>query len=68
MVRGMTTFKCDDCGNKFVAIDAEWQATVYTAPQPCPSCKSMHTYPIGLLRGLFGPGYYRTIWKRNETK
>ena len=38
MVFGTTTFKCDNCCNKFVAPAAEWCATCFIAPMPCPSC------------------------------
>ena len=70
MLRGITKFTCDDCGNKFMALDMEWNATVFTAPARCPKCGSMHTYPSG---GLFGwkKSFYRKIWKsvddRNKT-
>ena len=78
MLRGMTKFTCDDCENKFMGEDCEWQCTVYTAPVKYPKCGSMHTYPSGyniafLFGGLFGlkKTFYRKIWKsideRNKT-
>lgn len=63
MVRGITRFKCNGCGNKFKWLDIEWNATVYTAPARCPKCGSMHTYPVGLF-SIFGPHpIYVNIWK-----
>lgn len=71
MVFGTTTFKCDECGNKFIAPAAEWCATCFIAPMPCPKCGSMHTYPAGLsnLGGVFGPNpVYRKIWESIDKK
>ena len=58
-------FKCDECGNRFMAPAAELCATCFLTPMPCTKCGSMHTYPAGLwnLRGVFGPGPYRAIWE-----
>ena len=65
MIRGMTRFKCNECGNKFMGIDMEWCATAYTAPVRCPKCGSIHTYPS--WTGLFGPSpIYRKIWEMME--
>lgn len=68
MVFGTTTFKCDECGNRFVAPAAEWCATVYIAPAKCPKCGSMHTYPVEIsnLGGLFGSGFYKKIWDSQD--
>ena len=71
MVFVTTTFKCDECGNKFIASAAEWCATCFIAPMPCPKCGSMHTYPAGLsnLGGVFGPNpVYRKIWESVDKK
>lgn len=32
MVFGTTTFKCDNCGNKFIALAAGWCATCFIPP------------------------------------
>ena len=68
MIRGKTTFKCDNCGNEFIGIDAELAATVFTAPVKCPKCGSIRTYPPGLF-GL-NKMFYKKIWgameKNNE--
>lgn len=62
MLRGTTTFTCDKCGNKFTALDLEWNATTLSMPQPCPECGSRHTYP----RSLFGlnKSQYKKIWEK----
>lgn len=61
MLRGTTTFKCDNCGNTFKGLDMEWCATIFTAPVRCPKCGSMHTAPKGLF-GTINP-IYRSLWK-----
>lgn len=68
MMLGTTTFKCDECGNRFIGFAAEWRATRFIAPVRCPKCGSMHTYPAGLgnLGGIFGPGFYRKIWDSQD--
>ena len=71
MVRGITRFKCNECGNKFMGLDMEWNATAYTAPVCCPKCGSMHTYPAGLLNifNLIGPSpIYKRIWKMEDER
>ena len=65
MLRGVTTFKCDDCGHVFEALDIEWQATVYSQPMPCPNCGSRHTMPKSLL-SFMEKGAYRKIWEQME--
>lgn len=61
MLRGITTFKCDECGHTFKGPDMEWRATVFTAPLQCPTCGSWHTAPRGLF-GISNP-VYKGIWK-----
>lgn len=75
MFRGFTKFTCDNCGNKFMGLDCEWQCTAYTAPVKCPKCGSMHTYPSGYITafpfgGLFGliKSFYRDIWKSMDER
>ena len=65
MLRGKKTFKCDDCGHIFEALDIEWQATTYSQPMPCPKCGSRHTMPKSLL-SFMGKGAYRKIWEQME--
>lgn len=64
MLRGMTTFVCDNCGHKFKAPDIEWQATAMSQPMKCPQCGSWHTRPASLL-GMNKP-VYRQIWKQMD--
>lgn len=70
MIKGVTKFKCDECGHKFDALAIEWQATAFTAPSRCPQCGSMHTYPVGGLSGLFGLSkpnpFYKEIWRQYD--
>lgn len=70
MVFGTTTFKCEKCGKRFVSLAAEWKATCFLTPMPCPECGSIHTYPAGFsnLFGVGEPGFYRKIWKYMEEK
>ena len=65
MLRGITTFKCTQCGAKFPAPDIEYMATAYSMPQKCPKCGSMRTRPVSLL-GKLTEGMYRGIWERME--
>mgnify|MGYP002314048516 CR=1 FL=1 len=45
MVRGTIPFKCSECGKRFMSLGIEWNAIVFSAPQKCPGCGSMHTRP-----------------------
>ena len=51
MLLGKIEFKCTACGPKFEGMAAEYRATRYMHPMPCPKCGSKHTRPAG-LRGL----------------
>lgn len=64
MVRGYITFVCDDCGNRFRALDIEYAASILSMPAVCPSCQSRHTYPWSLF-GL-NKSIYKRIWKSLE--
>lgn len=61
MIRGMIKFKCDDCGEVFEGLDAEWRATSLTAPVKC-KCGSCHTYPYKMGAGVLNKVLYRKIW------
>ena len=63
MVFGTTTFKCDECGNQFVAMAAEWRATCFLIPMQCPQCGSCHTIPAG--NEIFRP-IYKKIWENGD--
>ena len=65
MLRGMTLFKCTQCGEKFKAPDVEYMASALSMPQPCPKCGSLQTRPAGLL-GRLSEGAYRKVWARME--
>lgn len=66
MLRGITTFVCNDCGCKFKGMDIEWNATVVSAPVRCPHCGGFHTCSAGhtgLLKKL-----YHLIGKNDDEK
>ena len=65
MLRGITKFKCDDCGHTFKAFDIELAATVYTMPATCPKCGSRHTMPKSPL-SFMEKEVYRKIWEEME--
>lgn len=67
MLKGMTLFKCTECGNRFIAPDIELGATVLAAPQKCPKCGSMRTRPSRLVGG--SDFMYKGIWSdQKKTK
>lgn len=66
MFRGMTLFKCTECGKHFMAADIELGATTLSAPQRCPRCGSMRTRPSRLFGG--SDSAYKEIWNRMENK
>ena len=83
MFKGMTLFKCTQCGKHFKAPDIEYCATTFSMPQPCPKCGSIRTRPVSLFGcpkcgsirtrpvSLFGKvteEVYRGIWERMEEK
>lgn len=55
MVRGKTWFRCPKCGHVYKSLDVEWNATVFSAPMPCPRCgaKGNAIGPVGLFLNLF---------------
>lgn len=65
MLRGTTLFVCDNCGNKFTALDIEWLCTVLSQPMKCPKCGSYHTMPSSIF-GFINKSVYRTIWKQMD--
>ena len=54
MLRGLTKFRCPDCGHIFEAPDLEDNATARTMPMPCPRC-GVVSRPKGLLERLRTP-------------
>ena len=67
MLRGITKFKCDDCGHIFKAFDIELAATVYTMPATCPKCGSRHTMPVSFF-GCTDRKTYKEIWEMMDNK
>ena len=67
MLRGITKFKCDDCGHTFKAFDIEFAATVYSQPMPCPKCGSRHTMPVSFF-GCTDRETYKKIWEMMDKK
>ena len=65
MYRGLTTFKCTNCGHTFKSHDIEYRATALTVPQRCPKCGSVRTMPIYDEEGLFKDTYKR-LWEEIE--
>lgn len=65
MVRGTTTFKCDNCSHKFEGLDIEWRATAYSCPQQCPKCGSYHTYPDSMF-SFFSKHIYKNMWTQMD--
>ena len=61
MLLGKIKFKCTACGHKFEGMAAEYRATRYVHPMPCPKCGSKHTRPAGLM-GLLDTPVYKKIW------
>lgn len=45
MVRGISYFKSEECGNQFKGLDIEWMATSKSMPLECPACGNKHTHP-----------------------
>ena len=67
MLRGKKTFKCDNCGHTFEALDIEWQAMAYSQPMPCPKCGSCHTMPVSFF-GCTDRKTYKEIWEMMDKK
>lgn len=65
MFKGMTLFKCTQCGKHFKAPDIEYCATTFSMPQPCPKCGSIRTRPVSLF-GTLKDQMYEGIWERME--
>lgn len=63
MIRGVTLFRCSKCGKIFFAQDIEFNATIYSVPQPCKRCGTIRTYP---LLGFMSKSLYKKIWEQME--
>lgn len=65
MYRGIKTFQCARCGERFKAPDVEYMASALSMPQAYPRCGSLRTRPAGLL-GRLADGTYRKVWAEME--
>ena len=63
MVRGMKLFYCSECGKRFMGLDVEYGATVFSEPLECPQCGSWHTRPWSLLPAKIADQKYMRIWE-----
>lgn len=61
MLRGITTFTCDNCGNKFEGPGIKYMTTALIILQPCPNCDSKNTYLKSLL-GL-NKQLHKQVWE-----
>ncbi len=68
MLRGITLFKCTQCGKRFIGPDMELIATVYSAPCKCPQCGSFRTRPSRLVNPFVSTSLYNKVWEEMETK
>ena len=64
MVNGITEYKCDKCGNHFLAPDTEFHGSALSVPMPCPQCGSWHCYPNRFGIGWLNRRSYVKIWKK----
>lgn len=67
MIRGLTLFKCTQCGKRFMGPDMELAATVFTVPCKCPQCGSIRTRPSRLF-GCGSDSFYQHIWEDMEKR
>jgi len=63
MIFGTIKFKCDNCGETFRGLNAEWRCTAIVAPVRCPSCGSWHTMPKSFWSPFSNKWIYKRIWK-----
>ena len=64
MFRGISLFKCTECGRRFFAPDIELKCSSLSTPQRCPKCGGMHTRPSRLFGG--SDKAYKKIWENME--
>ena len=62
MYRGLTLFRCTNCGHTFMSHDMEYKATSFSMPQRCTKCGSVRTLPGILSRKKD----YEKIWEEIE--
>lgn len=61
MYRGLTTFKCTNCGHLFKSHNIEYKATWLSVPQRCPQCGNIRTMPINGTESTYKP-----LWEEME--
>lgn len=66
MIWGTTEFRCSKCNKVFTAPDAEYCASVFSTPMPCPRCGSIRTMPLLAYLNPFNISIYRKIWETME--
>lgn len=66
MVRGPKLFYCSECRKRFVGVDIEYGASIFSAPIKCPQCGSWHTRPWSLLPVKVANLMYKKIWEAND--
>ena len=63
MFRGKSIFRCTECGKIFIGKNIEYDATIYSFPQPRKRCGGIRTLPV--LHSIF-TSVYKKIWKNME--
>ena len=63
MYRGLTIFKCSNCGHTFKSHDIEYRASALSVPQRCPKCGSVRTMPV---LGIGDENSYKRLWEEIE--
>ena len=54
MLRGFVNVRCPHCGHSFKAPDIEQNATVFSMPVTCPSCKKeVQLHKLGKFKNPF---------------
>ena len=61
MYRGLTTFKCTNCGHLFKSHNIEYKLSCLSVPQRCPQCGSIRTMPINGTESTYKP-----LWEEME--
>lgn len=66
MIWGTTKFRCSKCNKIFIAPNAEYCASVFSTPVPCPRCGSIRTMPLYAYLNPFNISVYKKIWETME--
>lgn len=68
MIRGKLLFYCSKCRKRFIGIDIEWSATVFSTPLKYPQCGSWHTRPWSPLPAKIANREYKDIWELTDNQ